>query len=210
MIGTLNNGKDFIFIHINKTAGTSIARAFGYWEGDQSERKWKDFVKHETAVMAKKRVGADFFNEAFKFSIVRNPWDRMVSMFLHRKYVGGWIPDDMTFREWLLKIDEHKTFPLLLKRPHALEGTRYQYTGPQLDWLVDENGEMCMDYVGHFEYLVVSWRHICRQLGIVDPPKLPHIFKSDRKPYQTYYDDETEQFAAERFEKDIKYFGYKF
>jgi len=58
----LRQGKNgpFIFIHINKTAGTSIGRAIGLP------------VKHHLmATEVIERIGTDVWNEAFKFTVVR-------------------------------------------------------------------------------------------------------------------------------------------
>ena len=63
-----------IFIHIPRTSGTSIESAF-----DLNMDKEGD--KHLRASEIKKKTGSDKWNSYFKFSIVRNPWERFASMY---------------------------------------------------------------------------------------------------------------------------------
>ena len=60
-----SNGS-FIFIHINKTAGTSIGKAIGLPIKD-----------HLTAQEVLSRIGKDRWDAAYKFTLVRNPWDKV-------------------------------------------------------------------------------------------------------------------------------------
>jgi hypothetical protein len=66
------NNKDVVFVHILKTAGTSLINAI-----DQ------DFKLHLPVTEIIRRVGDDNFKQAFSFSFVRNPWDKVYS---HYKY----------------------------------------------------------------------------------------------------------------------------
>ena len=63
---------DFIFIHINKTGGTSIEKALGL-EKD-----------HLTASEKKTAIGKQKWKKIYSFAFVRNPWDKVVSHYHHR------------------------------------------------------------------------------------------------------------------------------
>jgi len=64
-----------IFIHIPRTAGSSIERALindDWWNVDRK-------TKHLIANQAKK-LYSEYWNDYFKFSFVRDPYSRMLSL----------------------------------------------------------------------------------------------------------------------------------
>lgn len=67
-MSVFNREYNAIFIHIPKTAGSSIQEALGHGG-------------HETIHHYMEQEG---FNRAFKFAFVRNPWDRFISMCFHQ------------------------------------------------------------------------------------------------------------------------------
>jgi len=84
--------QNFIFIHINKTGGTSIGKALGL-------RK----KLHFTALEHKDRSGIRRWNKRFKFSFVRNPWEKVVSQYFHRIKTKqtGLGSNPIGFKEWV-------------------------------------------------------------------------------------------------------------
>ena len=99
-VGTLDVSgtvRPLIFIHVQKTGGTSIEETLGianeWTNGSTPECQGVPFVpklfdKHDTATTAKAYYTDAEWTAAFKFSIIRNPWDRLVSYWAFTTTVG--------------------------------------------------------------------------------------------------------------------------
>jgi len=165
--------RNFIFIHINKTAGMSIEKALGLNE-----------KQHFTAIEFRQKIGAKKWERVFKFSIVRNPWDKVVSQYFHRLKTNqiGLGDYRIDFKEWV-KLTYGEQNPKYYDDP--------KYFMPQLNWLTDNNGKLMVDFIGRFENLENDFRFICNKIGV--STDLPLINKSEHKEFQFYYDDETRE-----------------
>ena len=78
--------RPFLFIHISKTGGTSVDAALGMITVLNKTAECADvpvmerrFLKHDTAATARSYYNASEWERAYKFALVRNPWDRLVS-----------------------------------------------------------------------------------------------------------------------------------
>lgn len=179
--------RPFVFIHVNKTGGESVVRALGL-------RK-----QHRSAQEKREELGARYWDRKFTFGFVRNPWDRLVSLYSYRRGRNR-IPridgEQLPFEAWVDR----------LYGPEAPELERF--TGPQLWWLVDDRGKVMVDFVGRFERLSEDFSLVAEQFG--KDIALPHVNASRRGPYPDYYSDSTRQIVERRFASDIDAFGYKF
>ena len=208
----------FLFVHIAKTGGTSIRVALRYY-------KWKDpyripmflcsrlssltghklackIPRHAKIIAAYEMLPREIFNELFKFAFVRNPWDLQVSSYHHimreRPHLLEGINSFEEFLKW--KLDPDRPYHYIIDTSIEL----------QLDYLVDLNGNLIVDFVGRYENLEEDFRKACDRIGI-RPRRLPHRRQAkDRKAYRAYYNDLTAELVAEHFKKDIEVFGYTF
>jgi hypothetical protein len=180
----------FIFIHINKTAGTSIGKAIGLPVKD-----------HLTAKEVIARVGQDKWNKAYKFTLVRNPWDKAVSLYEYRRKKDRTeiASRSISFSDWVKMTYGEE------KNPAYYNVKSFQ---PQVDWLKDNEGKLSIDFVGKFESINEDFDHIKHAIGL--DAELPFLNASKRRGYRSYYDNESRDIVGKWFQEDIEVFAYEF
>ncbi len=195
--------KRFLFVHIPKTAGNSIQSKLRDYSEDQlvALRKEQDGIerfglrnpnykikKHSTLGKYRDALGNEQFRSLYKFTCVRNPWDRMVSYyFTPTQSPETW--DRKRFREIISK---------------AVSVADYLRLDPG-----EEDPFANVDYIIRFENLAHDFRTVCITLGI-SPATLPRYNRSSREHYSKYYDDELRHLVQTRFAAEIERFGYTF
>jgi len=131
-----------------------------------------------------------------QFGFVRNPWDRVVSLYERTEALQ--VRNEMTFEQFVNWI-EYSSATCVHSSPH-----RYQ-----LDWFVDPNGNVLADFIGKFERLEEDWAFVAQKLGLSE--KLPHRRANPRdRHYTEYYNSRTRDVIANKFRVDIERFGYEF
>ena len=205
----------YIFFHTPKCAGSSIEKVLLQNETNLTDEVftdlfWADNLKEEIkkkffiGKISKAQVHAsqhytnnmiaskfpNKFKSYFKFTFVRNPWDKAVSEWL---YFSKIIPDyNIEFKD---SINSKKYW-----------GNPYPWT--EHAWLQLRFALEC-DFVGRFETLQKDFNTICDQIGIPQQ-QLPYENKSKHKHYTEYYDYETREIVAEKYAQDIEHFRYNF
>ncbi len=185
----LSHKHKFLFIENPKTASTSINNFLRVNVEDAlfirtPSKKHQNSSRHcnlENALLD--------FKEAFKyfkFCFVRNPWDIVVSWFFFYKK-NGKIDDSLIFEDFVKGVTLRKTYFGIINDPRGF------------------------NFIGKFENLNNDFNFICQKIGIKFK-ELPHEneHKHKYKHYTEYYNNNTRQIIAEKFSKNIEYFGYKF
>jgi hypothetical protein len=143
------------------------------------------------------------FKKAFKFTIVRNPWDRTVSAFHYLQQIIDKEP-----KSYADSIDKKETFKHYIKTTFATKGVKANHHFHHQYNNAFYKGKQFVDFIGRFENLKEDWKIIAAKINTNDT--LPHINASKHQHYKTYYDDECIKIVADIYKQDIKFFGYKF
>ena len=179
----------FIFIHINKTGGSSVEKALNL------------SLEHKTVLEKIEEVGKEQWSRRYTFTVVRNPWDKVVSHYHYRllRNRTDLATNPISFKEWV-----HLTYG-------AQDSFYYDAPKlfmPQVDWLCDRDGKIVVDFICRFENLNSDFANVCARLNL--NVSLPHVKASNRGHYTDYYDEETSEIVKAWFKKDIETFGYVF
>lgn len=197
-----------IFVHIPKCGGTSIEDVI--WPEPRSTSDlWMGFIskyrnkyqtgglQHLLATQIRQEVGEEIFNNYFKFTIVRNPWDKAISQFFYmaqrpdlREYIG--MEENDPFKKYL---------ELTEKKLHVQWEKQYKF-------FQDDNDDTIVDYIGRLETMQKDAATIFERLGI--NAEIPHVNATRHKHYSEYYDDESRETVREMYKDDIRLLNYSF
>jgi hypothetical protein len=195
-----------IFVHIPKCAGRSIAHAFGL-----------DFSHHTVHEYSQPE-----YQQILRFAVVRNTWDRLVSMYhylrdcpWHRQSpVLGRHGVETSFRSWLIDNLNARRPDFTSRDPCGRRETDNELGSPfwfssQLAWIGRPEGQVYVDRLLRFSTLQPDFARLCRELGL--KLRLPHKNRSPwRRKYRDYYDHELRQLVARHYASDIERFRFTF
>ncbi|MBX2834528.1 MAG: sulfotransferase family protein [Micavibrio sp.] len=196
----------FIYIGVPKVASRAFMGALIEKGQAKYESEWFETTADFKRVLAQ-------YPDYFKFSIVRNPWARIVSCYNSK------IGEGITYSKYVRIMAAYKTlkagmafddFVRWLCTPMGADANADRHWLSQYVLLTHKNGEPICDYVGRYENLEEEIKVICGKIG-VEPFKLPqrgHL--SSTKDYKSYYMDETAALIKQRYAKDCELYGYEY
>ena len=200
--GPVSSTHKFIFVHIPKTAGMSIAFSL-----NMACKRCHNSARSIQQILNKSEYGKKIWQEYFKFSFVRNPRSWVISSIqYHADYFKVEIDPSAFLTQWMKQEQIEITDNFTERMSHLLNKSQYNFLSENQS----EGGKLLVDFVGRFENLQQDFDYICNKVGV--PQKtLPHKNKTKQyKHYTEYYNEDTKQFIATKFAKDVEYFGYKF
>lgn len=186
----------FIFVHIPKCAGTSIRQSL---QGRATGHRALDGYRT--------MLGDELFNECFKFTFVRNPWDRLVSAFYFLKN-----KDLKSNQKWAKEhLSDFETFDAFVHGWVNRETIwTYSHFRPQFQFLCLEGTLPAVDFIGFYENLADDFRLIANRLGKQALLAEENKNSLRTRDYRACYNDDTRRIVAEAYAEDIELFGYSF
>ena len=212
----LSRGRGYLFIHIPKTGGTSMALALearamkddiligdtpkairrrGRLKGAQTRgRLWK----HSTLADIDGLLAPGMLDGLFAFTLVRNPWDRAVSYY-------HWLRGQR-FDHPAVHLAKQVPFDRFVTDPATLATFA---ANPAASYMRRADGvEQCATYV-RLEHLSEDLAPLTRHLGFA--LYLPHENRSDRAAdYRSFYSEDSAASLARACAEDIARFDYTF
>jgi hypothetical protein len=185
------------FIHIPRTTGLSIK----HWLKTHCNSPYREDTNHPKYSTF---LGDDSKN--FSFTVVRNPWDRMVSMYRYLRVIA----QSNEYPTLLVNDITNKNFPSFytwLDRLHTFkkhESLWFDTSTQQIEWF-----DLKIDTVVKFENYDNDMIQIKDYLNLY--ADIPKINSSSRMAdYKYYYNTKTKNIVGKAFENDIETFNYKF
>ena len=203
----ISREKKVLFIHIQKTGGSSITEILR-----SSMPDLKRYMgTHDHASWARNALGNEY-DLYYKFAFVRNPWDRLVSWYTMIRQRAEVTNPNKLNRLFTYVLNSSSSFEdFVLNCTHTIDDVdgRKSFLYNQYDYVSDESGALIVDFVGRYENYESDLRTALERMGVFNID-IPHINKSDHLHYSAYYTQRTKDIVSERYERDLKEFGYSF
>ena len=203
----ISHKHDFVFIHVPKTAGSSIHVALKDFYGLKG-------ILREDPPPPIHHMGAKdlLINHPecapyFKFAFVRNPYERLLSGYSEFTQMAS---NNGGRANYSLDIFKYKDFSHFCAALERSEWIRDVHFSPQHEFLYD--GDECLvDFVGKYENLQNDLSHICKTVGIhnIDMSMLPRHRQTKHVHWAAYYLPKTKRAIKECYARDFELFGYE-
>lgn len=197
----------FIYIKNAKVAGSSVESFFGKYcidpkkvynyndaisehidefgiigsrtSGVKNSDKWKN---HKRAESIRNDLGKEKFDEYLKFCVIRNPYDKMVSLYYYVK-------SKLSFKEFVKKNDINNL------NIHSINGKSVCDYFIRYEYLEEDIKKLCK------KLNIDSY-----DLSLL--PKHKSTQRKNKKHWSEYYDDETKNIVYNKHIKEFELFGY--
>ena len=211
------------FIHIPKCAGTSIRQSLGKICSDLKDFDVIDaqhrternpaLANHFPMWAVEKLLNETKTDIPFAtmrtFMVVRNPWERMVSLYRHRmrklhlSYEGNPrnTPED-------IRVAQQGFIPWLLTTPS--KGDSVLTRMAQSEWGKNRKGQYLVTKVLRQERLAADWLDLIEEFGLPCVSLKQANHNGGSRNYRSFYNDEAREHVARHFEEDIRRFRYEF
>lgn len=185
-----------IFIHIPKAAGTSVHRALGY-HGPRDHCTFREYQKANTSR----------FNRYYKFTVVRDPVARFLSIYSYMRSGGNRTSDVRLVERMQASCSSITDFIALVEEKDLC--VSWPMLWPQAMYIADEMGTVMVDDVLRVEKLSADFERVRERLEL--KTYLGHEnrsqFSTSRGVYTPSELASVERFVKSAYEMDYRIIG---
>jgi len=212
----ISHSHKFITIDVPKTGTRSLRESLlplGVVDICGTPNLDAEFYQHDCAIGAKKQFVKNGWkwSNYFKFTIVRNPWDRYFSFFKYFKSYGEkylrrdesivWGAAEINQGQYCVSLFSNSDEQTVLKNIILNNDSQDSYC-------CDENGEITVNHIASFENLENEFIFLCNKVGI-DAPTLQHSNKtSNSESIFKIYNQQLIDLVAQKEKRVINLKGY--
>jgi hypothetical protein len=195
------HNKRCIFIHIPKTAGTSIEQ---FIKDNNNNPIILLGVKngrsmHHYSALEIKSLFPDIFSKYYKFSFVRNPYDRLLSEYYWCKIPNVGFKYGKTKLEFLYYVSN------VIKQKSYFKNIFNDHFIPQYMFVYNTNNELLVNHLFKYEDLDIAIEFIKKKINI--NKSLDKLNKTNTE--KTEWSNIEKEIIYSLYEKDFLYFQYK-
>ncbi len=217
----ISHKKKFIFIHIPKTAGSSVTnilnpygrfvdrivykywitqkilfKSFSFFKLGNAIEKLTGFHKHAYSSTVKDRISDSIFESYYKFAFVRNPYDWLTSLYFYIKE-----HPEHYLHQKVNNLDFEKFIMYQIHENNLVTQSRY---------VCNSDGKLLVNYTAKFEMLQEECNYLSKTLNI-KREQIPVINKTKirNKQYKDLFTPAIYKEVNNHFHMDFVLFGYE-
>lgn len=192
--------KEFIFIHIPKTGGTGIESKLNLGH-EENGFIIKDNIayQHSNYQYYKNLLGEENFNKFLKFSVVRNPYTRIISDYFFIPVNNVAFKGGKSFNEFLLLVKD------IVEQDKFLDNLYFDHFKPQHSFICNSDNKLMIDKLFYFEKFNEIENFLFKNFRITDKQI---ILKGNYKKDQIILTNEQKKIIYNLYKKDFDIFGY--
>lgn len=182
-----------VFLHIPRTGGTSIKSAFGFveYEGDTITKESAGFGEVYKTARQIQKIFPQVYKHYYKWTIVRNPWEREVSIFNSNP----------------VESDQKSVQQQFIDSVKAKINNKNQIKSQTSFLMID--GDVHVDHIVRYESIDSQWPIICEKINKPCEP-LPRLLKGTNPQFSKHeiYTQESVDLVSELCKEDIEFLNY--
>jgi hypothetical protein len=224
-VSIINHTYQFIFVHVPKNAGTSVARYLSELSSYRDlevgatklgvaiaphVRERFGLTKHSTMAEIRAIVGTRVFEQYLTLCVVRDPFDRVQSLFTFLRAWDGW-HGRLAQAEFVAAFRSHTDINQFVRSHFFMTPGPDRLFRPQAFWITDpQTGNPIVDRILRAETLAADLARVVQEIGAdaeLDGVRVPRL-NATKGDTRTTLDEESRAIIRERYAQDFELLGY--